>query len=154
MAGSLISFLGASLLNKEAVPRVVSALTPLPVTLSATGNNLSLFRLASSAASNNAVNLLVGPGSIFSVTGRIASGSAYLKFYNTAGVPDPTTDIPEAVFPLINTIPVFQPPIPFQGLFFPLGIGMALVTGPADNNNTAVAAGQILGLQITFQQSL
>ena len=152
---TMLSFLARAITgNNLAEPRVVSPLSPLPVTFSATGNNVTVFRLAASLATNNAASVIVGPASVFSISGRITAGSAFLKLFNTAGVPNPAVDVPEAVYPLLNTSPIISFPVPVQGLFFPLGIGLALVAGAADLNNTPVAAGQVVALQLTVQPSL
>ena len=154
--GGMISFLDLILANLDAVPRVVSAAHPLPVTNIAgiVGGPRQAFRLPSSAASTNAANIKAGPGSIFGITGMITTAAAavYLKLFDTAGVPDPATDVPVYVFGLTfagGPTGRFNIQLP-GGLDFITGIGVALVRGAADLNNNPVAAGQILALNIPF----
>lgn len=155
--GGMISFLGLALPNLDAVPRVVSLAHPLPVLafIAPTGGPNEAFRLATSAATNNAANVKPGPGSIFGISGMVASvgASVFLKFFDTAGVPNPALDVPLYSFGLaFNGGPrgIFSFTLPAGGLDFPTGIGLALVRGAADLDNTPINAGQILGLNIPF----
>jgi hypothetical protein len=101
-----------------------------------------------SDASNNALVVQATPGR---VTGGYAINTnaavRYLKLYNKATAPDPATDTPVMVIPLPPSVAV---PLKFgAGLGFATGIGMLLVTGVANTNNTAVAANEIsVGLAI------
>jgi hypothetical protein len=154
--GGMISFLDLILANLDAVPRVVSKAHPLPVTNipSIGGGPSNAFRLPSSTASNNAASIKAGPGVIFGITGMVTTGAAavYLKLFDTAGIPNPAVDIPAYVFGLTfagGPTGQFSFPQP-NGLDFLLGIGLALVRGPLDGNNTPINAAQVLALNITF----
>jgi hypothetical protein len=107
------------------------------------------FKLPTAAASNNAANIKAGPGTIYSISafGAIA-GPTWLKFFDTTGVPNPAALAQFYFFPIIAGLNSFS--LPAGGLYFPTGVGVALVTGVADLNNTAVAAGDVLGLLVTF----
>ena len=68
------------------------------------------------------------------------AAARYLKLYNKATAPVVGTDVPVATFalPAVNGINMeFS-----AGLAFPLGLGIGLTTGSADNNSTGVTAGE------------
>jgi hypothetical protein len=114
------------------------------------------FRLPSSAASNNAANIKTTPGTIFSISGAVtvATTGAYLKFFDTTGAPNPAALTPLYMFALTFTTGiagVFSFNLPAGGLYFPTGIGVAIVANPADLDNTSIAAGQIVGLNVSLQ---
>jgi hypothetical protein len=155
MAG-MISFLDLILANLDAVPRVVSKAHPLPVTniLGIGGGPRQAFRIPSSAASNNAASIKAAAGSIYGITGMVTTGAAaiYLKLFDTPAIPNPAVDVPAYVFGLTfagGPTGIFNFPLPV-GLDFLTGIGLALVRGPADGNNTAINAAQVLALNIPF----
>lgn len=132
----------------------VSADDPLPVTsqpvATTTGGVPFNFQLVSSAATNNAANVKASVGQVFFVIAFNTSTTlAYLKLFNGAGVPNVGTATP------VMTLPI--PPGGGIALdlniainLFPQGIGMALTRGAALNDNTAVAAGDIVGVNIGY----
>ena len=127
----------------------VSYAKPFPVTtmFGAGSASTTAARLPSSAATNNATLISAKPGAIYSVNGYNASaGVIYLKFYDKATAPTVGTDTPVLTYALPATA-AFSFPVPFG---FAVGIGYGLVTGAADNNNTAVGAGDVLGLSIVW----
>jgi hypothetical protein len=91
------------------------------------------------AASNNAASIKGAAGTLYGVL--VFNNAAYpifVKFYNKAGVPAPAGDTP------VLTIGVQagldrNVVLPQGGKAFSLGIGIAIVQGIADNDNTAVA---------------
>lgn len=96
-----------------------------------------------SAASTNARVIKASAGTLYSIKASNANAAVrYLKLYNTATSPTVGT-----------TVPVLMIPIPATGLAdvefgalghrFGTGISMALVTGAADSDTTAVAANDI-----------
>lgn len=132
----------------------VSADDPLPVTsqpvATTTGGVPFNFQLPTSAANNNATNVKASKGQVFFVIAFNSSTTlAYLKLFNSAGVPTPGVDTP------VMTLPI--PPgggialdLNIAISLFPLGIAMALLRGAALNDNTAVAANDIVGLNIGY----
>lgn len=97
------------------------------------------------ANSNNSTSIKGSAGTVYSLqTSNINASTAYfIKLYDKATAPTCGTDTPVAryVIPPSNggnnvTIPV--------GKAFTLGIGMCIVTGIADNDNTSVPAATIL----------
>lgn len=99
------------------------------------------FYLNSAATTNLA---LIDPGQhvLFSIMAFNANAAVrYLKLYNKATAPVLASDRPVIVVPIPATGAVHMPI--HMGVRFPLGIGMALVTGVADTDATAVAANEI-----------
>lgn len=154
----LKGLLGGTPGNDAEVP--VSADNPLPVTVpgglavsvSTTGGVPFNGRLPSSAASNNATNLKASAAQVFYIVVYNTNAALrYLKLYNKATAPVPNTDAALVVM----TIPI--PPNGGVAIevtaginVFPNGLGYALVTGAADNDNTSVGAGDIVGLNIGY----
>lgn len=111
------------------------------------------FRLPSSALSNNAANIKTTPGTVFSISGNVtlAASTCYVKLFDTTGVPNPAALNPLYIFAANILDAVFSFNLPAGGLYFPTGIGIAIVANPADLDNTAIAAGQVTALLVTFQ---
>lgn len=109
-------------------------------------------RLPSSAASNNAANIKTTPGTVYSISGNVTllGSTCYLKFFDGTGVPNPAAATPLYIFPLNVVDAVFSFNLPGNGLYFPTGMGYAIVANPADLDNTAIAAGQITALNVSF----
>lgn len=110
------------------------------------------FRLPSSAATNNAANIKASPGTVYSISANVtlAASTCYLKFFDTTGAPNPAALTPLYIFALniVNGMVSFN--LPSNGLYFPTGIGVAIVANPADLDNTAIAAGQVTALNVSF----
>lgn len=111
----------------------------------------SVSRLPSAANSNNATVVKASAGWLFHINGHnAAAGVRYLKLYNKATAPTVGTDTPFLTLALPASSP-FKFEFPnVNGLYFSTGIGFGLVTGAADNDNTAVTAADILGLNIMY----
>jgi hypothetical protein len=127
----------------------VSYEKPFPVTtmFGAGSASTTAARLPSSAATNNATVVKASAGAIYSVNGYNADAAPiYLKFYDKATAPTVGTDTPVLTYALPATS-AFSFPVPFG---FATGIGFGLVTGAADADNTAVGAGDVLGLSIVY----
>jgi len=106
------------------------------------------FRLPSSAAGNNATLVKASEGQVHHLIGYNSNAAVrYLKLYNKATAPTVGTDVPWLTIALPPST-AFS--LPINGVQFPRGIGFGLVTGAADNDNTAPGAGEILGLNIIF----
>lgn len=97
-----------------------------------------------SAATNNAQSIKGAAGQVYGIHAHnIGAAVRYLKLYNKATAPAPATDGGL----LVKTIPV-QPGIPVvipipKGLAFAAGVGMALVSGIATNDNTNAVANEV-----------
>jgi hypothetical protein len=95
-----------------------------------------------SANTNNAELINKGGTTVRSIVAFNAGGAAaYLKLYDTAAAPTVGTDRPVMVIavPTVSTVTV---PLK-EGYRFALGLGIGMVTGAADTDNTAVAANQL-----------
>jgi hypothetical protein len=102
-----------------------------------------------SAASTNAALILTGTSGLqaFHATNTGAT-PAFVKLYNKATAPVVATDVPAMIIPVpaaAGGVPGVSPPLTpaFIGFRFPLGLGIAITGGAADNDATAVAAGQV-----------
>lgn len=115
------------------------------------GQNLdqkSTARLLSSANTDNATAVKTSAARLYKIRGLNTKASVvYLKLYNKASAPA-STDTPVHTLAL-KASDVFDIPFP-DGYYFSLGLGYRLVTGSADNDNTAVASGDVLGLNIDY----
>lgn len=111
--------------------------------VSASGNGNTTFTLVA-ANSNNSTSVKGSAGQVYHVSGFGISTTApaFVKFYNKATAPTCGTDVPVWV----EMIPApaaggagFVDDIP-SGLVFSTGIGICIVTGIANSDNTSVAA--------------
>lgn len=98
---------------------------------------------AISAASTNATNVKSSGGKVYHIIAiNLNAAIRYLKLYNKASAPTVGTDTPVAVIPLPPNVPVVIATA--VGMQMSTGISYALTTGIADNDNSAVAANEIL----------
>lgn len=105
-------------------------------------------RIPSSAATNNATVAKASPGKAVAVNGVNTNAAVrWLKFYDMATTPNPAVDVPVLSIALAASIPFNHPLYSFN---FKVGVAYALVTGAADNDNTAVGAGDVLGLNVMY----
>lgn len=115
---------------------------PTSVASAATGGATPVYRVG--ANSNNSENIKGSAGTVYSVqVSSISTGIAYLKLYDKATAPTCGTDTPVAGFlvPGSSATTGSGNNTTFSvGKNFALGIGVCLVTGIANSDNTAVAA--------------
>lgn len=105
-------------------------------------------RITASAASTNATLAKNATGNLFLAAGYNSNAAVrYLKIYNKASAPTVGTDTPTFTFALPPT-GAFAIDLPSQ--YFSTGIAYALTTGSADSDTGAVAANDILGLNIAY----
>lgn len=103
-----------------------------------------------STADNNSVNIKASAGTVYSIqASNINAAARYLKLYNKATAPTCGTDTPVFRY----TIAASSGPTPAitfpVGASFPLGIGICIVTGITDADNTSTAASEQL-VNITY----
>lgn len=101
-----------------------------------------------SAASTNGALILTGTSSLHSLWATNTGATvAFVKLYNKATAPVVGTDVPEMIIPIpaaVSGVPgVANPETGFIPFRFALGLGIAITGGVADNDTTAVAAGQV-----------
>jgi len=125
--------------------KAVTPATPLPVTVTSTiAGGATPYHLVA-ANTNNSTSLKATAGTVYAVQlGGIGAAPAYLKLYDKASAPTCASDavVVQFIIPAASTaangggsnvsIPV--------GKNFTNGIAFCVVTGIADNDNTAVAA--------------
>lgn len=103
--------------------------------------------ILNSAASTNEALILTGTSGLhaFYAT-NTGAAVAFVKLYNKATAPA-STDVPAMVIPVpaaVGGVPgVATLPIGFSGFRFALGLGIRITGLVADNDTTAVAAGQV-----------
>ena len=87
----------------------------------------------------DAANVKASPGNIYGwrVSNR-AGYPVYIKLHNTAGTPTPGTGVAQTIGVQAGLDDGDEYP---TGLAFPTGIGISIVKGIADNDSTAVTAG-------------
>ena len=124
----------------------VSAVTA--VTASGTPTAPATPYILNSAATTNGALVLTGTSGLhaFYAT-NIGNSAAFVKLYNKATAPTVGTDVPAMIIPvpaLHSGIPgVANLAIGHNGFRFALGLGIAITGGEADNDTTAVTAGQV-----------
>lgn len=119
----------------------VSASNPLPnSTQAATTGGATTFKLIA-AATNNSTLISAGAHTVYSYqTGSISSSTPYwLKFYDKATAPTCGTDTPVKVILIPPTNSGNNGNVPV-GFAVTLGLGICVVGGIADNDNTSAAA--------------
>lgn len=134
-------------ISSGGVQSFVAAMTPVDTsgnpTTGAAGN---VYRLLSSAATDNATNATAAASTLRHIFGLSArTSTCYLKLYDKATAPA-STDTPKLTI-AIPSSSGFALDFP-QGVSFTAGLGYRLTTGSADNDTGAVASGDILGLNL------
>lgn len=106
-------------------------------------------RIVSSAASTNGTSAKASAGDVFSVHAyNTTVGVLYLKLYNKASAPTVGTDVPTHTFAIPANAGInFVFPHP---LYFSTGIAYALTGLPADADTTALTAGGVTGVVISY----
>lgn len=130
---------------------------PEPVTIVANGSAVDFAstnstrltaRIVSSAASTNATLIKSSPGYGYAIMGYNNNAAArYLKLYNKATAPVVGTDIPILTF-YIEPSDSFA--FDLASVRFTAGIGLALTTASPDADTTAIAGGDIMGLNMVY----
>ena len=107
-------------------------------------------RLVQSLASTNALLVKAGATRVARVVGYNAKATVvFLKLYNKASAPTVGTDVPVLTFALK---PQFNFDINAEalGFNFATGCSYCITAGAADTDTTAIAAGDVLGLNIIY----
>jgi hypothetical protein len=107
-------------------------------------------RIPSAAATTNATSAKGAAGTVYSIDCINTSAAVkYLKLYNKASAPVVGTDTPVLTIALppsnvVKTLPFHN------GMYFSAGIAYALTGAAADADTTALAAGDVVGLNIAY----
>lgn len=135
---------GTAIIGKTGIDQTTPGTTNgVVVTAAATGGASTTSGVA--AATNNATVIKASAGTVYSIqTSNINASTPYfIKLYNKATAPTCGTDTPVARFVIPPTNGGNNVVLPV-GKAFTTGIGMCIVTGIADNDNTAVPAATVL----------
>ena len=115
-----------------------------------TGGLATASRLASSAASTNATVAKSSAGRLYRVQAfNNATNLLFLKIYNKATTPTVGTDTPIATLALPSKV-TYNLDFDLIGLYCSLGISFAITANAADNDTTAIAASDVVGLNIWY----
>lgn len=123
-----------------------------PIVVSTGGGStpsLSTSRIPSSAATTNATNAKASAGTVYQIIAtNTAAAIRYLKIYNKASAPTVGTDVPvlTIAIPAVGAVVLDYD----YGYGFSAGISYALTTLAADADSTAVALGDIVGLNVLY----
>lgn len=108
------------------------------------------YGLLMSEAGTNIKQVFAGPGQIYDITGTNAiAANRYLKLYDRATAPNLATDAPtrrEVLSGFDNFMRLLT------GLQFTNGLWIAITAAIDDNDTTAIEAGDIMALNITYRQ--
>ncbi len=130
------------------VSTVTTVTTVAAVTSAGTPTAAATPYFVNSAASTNGALILTGSSGLTAFyASNTGAGAAYVKLYNKATAPTVGTDVPEMVIPIpaaVSGVPgTYALPMGFNSFRFALGLGIAITGAAADNDTTAVAAGQV-----------
>jgi hypothetical protein len=119
-----------------------SSVVPTNQQATATGG-ATPFHLVSAGSANN-TNVKASAGSLYgySISNTTASTTEFVKFFNKATAPAAGTDTPIWTVQIAGSATVtayFSTPIACSA-----GLGLATVTGAADNSSTGVSAGDLV----------
>jgi hypothetical protein len=119
----------------------------------ATGDGATWHYLPS-AASTNATNVKNAAGTIHAMWFvNLNAAVRYIRFYNTSSAPtcsSATGFVASVPIPADPTGAGIAPPLGPHGIAFSTGISYCITTGPANNDNNAVAANEIF-ISITYK---
>ena len=128
---------------------VVDETTGNVITPLSTASNTTTSRLLSAAATTNGTSVKTTAGTIYGITLYNASGAnKFLKFYNKASAPTVGTDVPILTYLLPPAATFFIDRS--SGIYFSTGIAYAITGLAAEAATTAVAAADILCLNIEY----
>lgn len=136
-----------------AIPAGTNMIGSVQANMTATignGVNWSISRMLLSAATTNATVIKASGGRIGQIRGTnaVAAGK-YLKLYNKASAPTVGTDVPVLTFVLRGNSD-FVIDVSNLGIFFGTGIAYAITGIIADADTTALAAGDIIGMNVLY----
>lgn len=116
----------------------------------AKGQSGSTGCIQSSAATTNGTLLSAVPCDVYHVSATNTTAALkYLKLYNKASAPTVGTDVPVMTIALQPSNVLTQIPIDL-GLYFNKGLAIAITGAAPVADATAVAAGDVVGLNILF----
>lgn len=121
------------------------------INASGAATGASAIRLASCAASNNATLVKASSGRVYKIQALNTSAAVkFIKFFNKATAPVPGTDTPIMIFALPPNNQLANIDLGDMGAQMGTGIGYCIVGAAADLDNTPVAAGDVVGVNIVY----
>jgi hypothetical protein len=128
-----------------------SALAPASLRVEAVAGGLtSTFSLFSSLATTNPNSVKASAGRLYTIDCYNASATRrYLKIYNKASAPTVGTDSPVLTF-VLPPNSMFIRDFSSIGLYLGTGIAFGISGGVVDTDTTAIAAADILGLNLIY----
>lgn len=116
----------------------------------AKGQSGSTGCIPSSAATTNGTLLSAVPVDVYHISATNTTAALkYLKIYNKASAPTVGTDVPVMTIALQPSNVLTQIPIDL-GLYMNKGLAIAITGAAATSDTTAVAAGDVVGLNILY----
>lgn len=107
-------------------------------------------RIPSAAATTNATSAKASAGTVYTIDAMNTTAAVkYLKLYNKASAPTVGTDTPVRTIALPPSNATYRIQFP-SGYYFSTGIAYALTGAAADADATALAAGDVVGLNIDY----
>lgn len=127
----------------------VASTTLTAISPSAATGGFALFNKLISAATTNATSVKASAGAIGEIFAFNTSASTkFLKLYNKASAPVVGTDVPVITIPIAPSAESNFRISDMGGMRFTTGIAFAITAAAADNDTTAVAAGDVItGIQ-------
>lgn len=115
-----------------------------------TGGLSAPARLLTAAASTNPTSVKASAGRVYKIIGYNASATVkFLKLFNKASAPVTGTDTPVVTIPLPPSKEFSIDLGPF-GMYLATGIAYAITGAVADLDNTALAAGDVVGMNLWY----
>lgn len=149
----LATAVSAAVTTLPAIPAGASFIGSFQANMSANvglGVNWSIHRLLSSLATTNATSVKASGGRVGKIYGsNIVAQGKYLKLYNKSSAPVVGTDVPVLSF-LLRANTDFNFDVADLGVFFSNGIAYAITSSISDGDATAIAAADVIGLNILY----
>lgn len=148
-AGAPVHVQGGSLTaNQGGTWNITTLTTVTTVTTAGTPPVPATSYFLNSAATTNGALIITGTSAVQSFYAtNIGATVAFVKLYNKATAPTVGTDVPDMIIPVpaaVSGVPgVASLPAGYLGYRFALGLGIAITGAVADNDTTAIAAGQV-----------
>lgn len=148
---TVIPLFSATELPARAIYVAASANLPvLPVVASTSGGMTLTSRLLSSAATTNPTVAKASAGRMYRIEAYNTTASVkYLKLFNKASSPTFGTDTPVRTIPLLPGVTTVRDWSDI-GYYFSAGISWGITGALADNDNTALAAGDVTCVHIDY----
>lgn len=155
-SGASSFYMQQQILNQLGSPLQTNGPVSINQTSDTTSNNVSISPstnttlIISTAATTNTTSVKAGPGTVKSISGfNTATSPRFLKFYNTASIPTVGTS---SIYKIFYLAPSANFKFDFPaGAYFSGGIAFGLTVNAAANDATALAAGDVICLNVDYR---